>query len=225
MYGCAESVVALGLHAAVEVIGGQVREHVHVRVEQRQVDVPADARLLDPTQGREDGERTHDTRGVVDDRDAVLRRLAARVAGQAHHPRQGLDQVVVRGQVAFGPCGAEARQRAGDEARVHPAQGLRVCSESFHDPQAEVVDHDLRGLDEAIEGRTAGLALQVEGDASLAAVEAVEVRGLALDPAAGHGAAEVGVIRRLDLDHVGAQVGEEERAVRTCEVVRQLEHP
>jgi len=79
--------------------------------------------------------------------------------------------------------------------------------------------------DQVVEDRAAGVPGQVERDGLLVAVDREEVGRLAVgeerrahDP---HRVAAVGV---LDLDHFGAHVGEQHRAVRPREHAGEVEH-
>ena len=65
--------------------------------------------------------------------------------------------------------------------------------------------------------------LEVERDALLAPVHRHEIGGLAVD----EGAVAAGVVaaaRRLDLQHAGAKVGQDHRAIGTGEDAREIEN-
>ena len=97
-----------------------------------------------------------------------------------------------------------------DEAGVERAQGLVVerCGRL-------VLDENVRGGDEPLERVVALGGVAVEDDALPAAMEVEEVqayRRVGLHER--REAALVRAARRLDVEHVGAEVGEEFRAVR-----------
>ena len=80
-----------------------------------------------------------------------------------------------------------------------------IHSETFRHAVAKVVENNIACLDESVERRPPALVFEVEGDAPLAAVEAVEIGRLAIDFRARHVAPQVGMLGRFDLDHVGAR--------------------
>ena len=223
--GMGRARVPLRLVAAVQVVRGDVRQHREVGVEQRDVHVPAHSGRLDGAQGGQYGEGGEQPGGVVDDRHAELRGHATGLAGQAHRACEGLDQVVVGREVAARTASSVARDRARDDARVDLLQRLEVDPEPLGHSRTEVVHDDVRGLGEAEERPVAPVVLEVERDASLVAVQRVEVRALAADAATGHAPREVWPLGRLDLDDVRAEVAQEQRAVGAGQHVREVEHP
>ena len=88
---------------------------------------------------------------------------------------------------------------------------------------AEVLDHHVALLDELEEELLAFRLLQVDDDAALVAVQADEIGGLAVLEGDAPAAREVAEAGRLELDHLGAEIGEHGRAERTCEGVREVE--
>ena len=84
-------------------------------------------------------------------------------------------------------------------------QGERV-----HGAGAIVLDQDVRARGQGPEDLLPARFLQVEDDAALVAVDAPEAG--TLGAAASRHRARGVAVRRLDLDHVGAQVPEEHRA-------------
>ena len=97
-----------------------------------------------------------------------------------------------------------------------PEIGLVVDPEAVHDARAEALEDDVGAPDELVEDFAGGLVLQVEGDGALAAAEGVvgggALRGLGVGGTAG---AKLGVHAGHGLDEgdVGAEVGEQHRAV------------
>ena len=86
----------------------------------------------------------------------------------------------------------------------------------------EVVDHHVGDSGQAEEERAPlRRALEVDGDAALVAIEEVEEGGAAC----GHGARLITVAGPLNLDHVGAEVGEEKAGRRTGHDVPELQNP
>ena len=66
--------------------------------------------------------------------------------------------------------------------------------------------------------------LEIERDALLVAVDAQEIRALAVDERRSPGARVVAAARMLDLDDPRAHVGEQHRAVRARQHARQVQH-
>ncbi len=87
---------------------------------------------------------------------------------------------------------------------------------------AEVLDQHIGERDEAIERRASVRLLEVEGDALLVAIDAQEIRALAIEEGRPPRACVVAADRVLDLDHAGSHVGGEHRAVRAGEHPRQI---
>ena len=86
-------------------------------------------------------------------------------------------------------------------------QLLPADPERFRASGRRVVDDDFRGGDELGECRASGRGLQIEDDRPLPAVERHEET---TDPRCyGHDPAVGVAIRRLDLDHLGAELDEE----------------
>ena len=158
----------------------------------------------------------------VADRHADLGRAAAvgvGGAGDRHQPADGLDDEVVAGPVGRRAARSVARDREVDEPRVERPQRLVVEPEPGEAIAPEVLDQDVRVGQQPAQDRRAVGALEVEAEAALVAVDREEIGGgprPGLDradprrtPAAGRIA-----LRWLDLDHLGAEVAEQHRAVR-----------
>ena len=96
-------------------------------------------------------------------------------------------------------------------------------SEPVENAGPEVLEHDVGCGGEFGDEIAAGFESQVDGDAPLPAVLLREVRGQPADPRL-RGASEV-ALGRLDLDHVGAEVGERLAARRAGQHPGQVEHP
>ena len=179
-------------------------------VEQRHLDAPALAAL----ERREDGGRRVQTGKHVDERHADLVRLAVLGAGDRHQAALGLDDEVVAGAAGGLAPGAEPADRAVDDARVARADRVVAHAEPVGAAELEVLDHDVRASAQLERERpTLGIA-EVEGAAALAAVDREVVRRLAAGERRAPRAGLVAALGPLDLDDVGAEVGEQHRAVR-----------
>jgi hypothetical protein len=135
------------------------------------------------------------------------RTLATEAAGG------GLDHALPGGEAGVGVVVREAGQGEVDQARVGGAERVRIEGEALHHAGAEVLDHDVRGLDQAAGGGAVGVLRQVEDDAALAAVPG-SVRRALQARAAG----------RVDADHVRALIGEHHRRQRPGDVLAEVDH-
>ena len=211
----------VGVAVAPRLLAGDERRARDVD-ERRERDVVE--RDLDPlaATGDERGEHAR-RRGIagqdVDDRDADLQRRPVCLAGYRHQAALGLDHEVVAG-----PLVAEARDGAVDELGVLAPEPLVAGAEPVGDSRPEVLDDDVGAPGEASKRLLRLRAREVERDAPLAPVDREEIGGLASHVGRAPRARLVTVARSLDLDHVGAEVGEQHRAVRPREDAREVEH-
>ena len=120
-----------------------------------------------------------------------------------------------------GAGGAEAADRAVDEARVEFAQPLLAHAQLLRHAGPEVLDVHVRRLHQLVQALAVGLLLGVERDAALVAVVGLEMRAV---EAALEGAERVARARLLDLDDVGAQVAQHHAAGRPGDERALLEH-
>ena len=128
-----------------------------------------------------------------------------------------IDEVVAR-PVGVGAGRAVARDREMDETRVDRRQLLVAEAQAGEAAGSEVLDDHVGAGEEASKnGRAIGL-LEVEPDAPLVAVDGEVIGsgsravGLVADPWRSPAARRV-ALRRLDLDDVGPEVGQQHRAV------------
>ena len=157
---------------------------------------------------------------LVDDGRADRGGAAARRAGDADQAGPGLHQDVLAGLQRHRTGRAEAGGRCEDDVGVDRAEFRLAEAELAEDAGAEILHHHVGAGDQPTGDLTAFLALQVDADRALVAVGA-EIE--AADPLAedvGAGPAPfMRAIDRLDLDHVGAHVGQILRARRTLQEV------
>jgi hypothetical protein len=126
-----------------------------------------------------------------------------------------LDDGVVGWAVAVAPGAAEPHEVAHDEPRIAAAQAFRVKPEPAERRRPHIGDEHVGGGKQPVQRLAAFLALEVERERPLVAVEVHELAGqLAGVRFAAEGAQEVAA-RRLHLDDVGAVVGEIERRRRS----------
>ncbi len=158
------------------------------------------------------------SRHRVTERNRGAHRIPVAVAREGAEARHRLDDLAERDVVTVRPTVAEARHRDHHQPRVDRGEGLVGQPEVTHDPPAEVLDHDIGPRHQFLQHLAAALEPQVERDRPLVTVDLVEPA--ANVPRVGRGrlvarreAEHVGPHTRLDLDDVGAKVGEEHGAV------------
>ncbi len=233
--GGGEQLIGHDVGVGVAVARGVVPGHEHVladvdqrgqrRLEQRDLHVRAARRgaALARQQGGLDRVRRVQAGQQVDDGHAQLHRRAVGLPRDAHQaPRRLHGEVVARprSQGAHRPV---ARDAAVDERRIEGVQRVVVDAPGGGSALAVVLDQDVGAGRQAVQGGPALRLLQVEHQASLVAVDRQVVGGLAAGKRRAPGAGLVAV-RLLDLDHVGAQVGEEHCGEGAREHAGAIEH-
>ena len=168
----------------------------------------------------------------VGEGDADLLRLAVRRAGQVHDAAHALDHEVVAGARRIGPVLAEAGDRAIDEARIDPRAGSRSRARSFVRPPTlkfSISTSAWRG--EPAHERLPLLASRNRRRSS--ACRGCRhgnrrPRDRRRPRASMKGGPQPRVssprARPLDLDHVGAEIGQELPGPRPGEDAGELEH-
>ncbi len=117
---------------------------------------------------------------------------------------------------------AVAGDRAVHDARVTGAHGGKAEAESFEHTGPEVLEHHIDCCGEPGDERAPGIALQVDGDASLPAVLLREVHRESSD-ARLRSAGEV-ALGRFDLDYRGAEIDQRLAARRARQHPREIQH-
>src|SRR5262249_42737628 len=137
------------------------------------------------------------------------------LAGVSHDAAGRLDDEIHAGLLRQRSARAEGGDRAVDQPRVLGVQRLPAEAVPIHDARTEVLDQHVGAAHQAPHQRRAGLLADVDGEAALVAVQALEVEPADLRRKAARsvGVADaVAAPRLLDLDDVGAHVAEERRA-------------
>ena len=186
-------------------------------LELRDVDPLPGAAALAVQQRADDRRHRVVARDVVGQRHGRHRGLAVGVAGEVVEAGERGQVGAPRLVVAVRPLAAAVAGHAHvDDVRVHRPHVLVVDPQRVDGRDAEVREEHVALLDDAVEELTALGRLELEADAALLRVEGV-VAGehvAAREPdvgrrPCGHTRAHRGAARaRLDLDHVGAEVGE-----------------
>src|SRR4029079_4987298 len=123
-----------------EVIGCDVGQHREARIEQRHFDMLATTSLSGRVQCSEDHVAREPPGADVEDRDAVLHRLALRVTANAHETRLGLQYEVVTGKTCFGSRRTVSRNRAPNDTRRVFLEPLVAETPFFEGTDLEVLD-------------------------------------------------------------------------------------
>ena len=145
-----------------------------------------------------------------------------------HQPRaRPVGGGVEAGLLGLRPCLAIGRERRIDQPRVEVRDILVSRAKLAPHRERHVGDEDVGLLHQPAQHLVAALGFQVEREAALVAV--IEDPGVvAVHPRrAGprvQGAIKVTFAGRLDLDHVGAEVGEDRRCRRRRDEARAIDH-
>ena len=102
-------------------------------------------------------------------------------------------------------------------------QHVPAQAEAGHDAGAVVLDQDVGAVHEFEEGGLVGRVLEVHGDGALVAVPGHERRAFAVDEGR-HVAGAVAAPGLLDLQHIGAMVGQHHRCIGAGEMAGQVQH-
>ena len=156
----------------------------------------------------------------VEQGDAGAEGRPVRLTGETHQPRHGLHDEVVPGQPgALG--GAEPADREVHEAGVEGLGGGVVEAELGEAARLEVLDRDVGATQQLACQLDVVRVVEVEHDRLLVAVDREVVRRDAVVLGRAPGPCLVAG-RALDLDHGGAHVGQQHRAVRPGQHPRQV---
>ena len=196
-------------------------------VERRRHDLPATRPLAREQRGG-DGAGARDAGDVVAHRPALEGWIGGRRRQGRRNPRarpEGAD--VVSRPVALRPLGAVAGDAGVDEPRVALGEALGVEAEAREHDGAQVGDEHVGTIDEAERDVASRFLREVERDAPLAAVVELEGRiGRHLEAGgAEEEPAERVAVGRLDLDHVGAPVGQDAGRRRARHPEGELDDP
>ena len=203
---------AAGPHA----LGDQRRRHVRA--------LPRPLTAVEPHDDR--GEEAHRRAVISTPRDGQRRRGAG-VARQSQEaaPRPVRGDVE-SGQIGVRPLVAVARHVGVDQAGIPGCDVLVLEAEALSGRMRRIDDQHVRPPDQPLEDVPRARRLEIERESPLVAV--VEMPGIVV------GGARLRrnlvrdppriAARRLDLDHVGAEVGQDHRRARTRDEARQVDH-
>jgi hypothetical protein len=179
---------------------------------QRDVDdLPTPAALARIERHRDPGRRLG-PRGVVRRRQRAAHRRAIGIARERGVSAQRDEHEIVRPVVRPRPRAAERRERTPDQAGEARVQRLPAEAQRLERPGRRRLEHDVRARREAAEELAPALRCERQRDAAFARVEGEPAQAaLGLGDLAEKGATtpECVTSRRLELDHVGAEVAED----------------
>ena len=182
--------------------------------------MPVRARASKPGEQRIGGSRTDD---AVDRGHRDEARLAGGALQQHRNTRGRLDQVVVGRSPGIASTAAVADHAEIDDGGVAPLDRLIVEPQAGERLRTDVRDERLDRRHQAKQRLACRRLLEVHGDAALAARVVLEAAAHAAMPWHAGVAGRV-ALRRLDLDHVGAEVGQDPGAPGTHLHRGQIEH-
>ena len=139
-------------------------------------------------------------------------------------PAKRLRDEVEAALVGARPVAPVARDRAVDQRGILGGQDVVSEAELLHRPAPVVLDEHVGLAHEPEQDRAALGTLEIEREAALVAVQHQERRRDAVDARLAIAARVVAARQFLDLDHVGAEVGEQRAAGGAGHDLRELEH-
>ena len=201
------------------------RLEVERRLQQARIDAAALAGALAAHQGCENSHSEERRTMVVDDRYANRARSGLRLPRYRHQPEQGLRQQILTGTLRIWPVRAVAGGGGIDQGRLVPSQRVVTQAELVHDTGAEILRDHVGACDELERDLLALRHLEIERNAALVAVGADMQHPLAVVPdVAAAPVALPGAVRRLDRDHVGAEISERLDAHRSQQEMIEADH-
>src|SRR5215831_4078988 len=125
------------------------------------------------------------------------------------------------GDVAFDTGLPISRDRTVDDRGIELGHRRIVEPEPRHDARPKLLDDDIRAFDQGLQPGPFSSVFEVDGDAALAAIE--QRKASAVVPPFGGTAAHLLTARRLDLDHLRARLGQQQRRQRPRQQGREVE--
>ena len=202
----------------------RILEHRDLAIEHRDIDVIADAVAVTHAQGRHDRNNAVKRGRQIADRYAASHRLTAGIAGDTHRAAERLRHDVVGGRRSLRSGLPEPGNRAQDYFGIGGLELLVAELETIHRAGREILNHYIRFCRQLEKDSGACFGAQVERDAALAAIDAVEVARVAGRHHRREAARIVAASWHLDFNNVGAKIRQVHRAKRPCQNPRQVEH-
>src|ERR1700738_1765840 len=201
------------------------RLEVERRLQQARIDAAALAGALAAHQGRENSHSEERRTMVVDDRYANRARSGLRLPRYRHQPERRLRQQILPGTLRIWPVRSVPGRGGIDQRRLVRSQRVVTQAELVHDTGAEILRDHVGACDELERDLLALRHLEIERNAALVAVGADMQHPLAVVPdVAAAPVALPGAVRRLDRDHVGAEISERLDAHRSQQEMIAADH-
>ncbi len=191
----------------------------HHRAQMRRIHFLPDARPLAREQRRQHSVREHDRAHLIGDTAVDVGRRRAAAADRVHDSRSRLPKVIERRLAAVGPLGAVAGRARINNPRVERGEFRIAEPQPLRDALAKILHEDVAARRQPMHDLARLGLLQIQRDTFLVLVVGLEIIiAPALDGRTardrGDSAAGVAPLALLDLDNLGAQVGEHLRRDR-----------
>ena len=127
--------------------------------------------------------------------------------------------------VAQRPASTKTGDRRQDDVGLDEPQAVEVERQCAQHLRRQIGDDDIGGRDQLLDDLAAFRGGRVEGHPELVAVHRQKHRAPALGPGADRDeGAILAAAQPLDADHLGAEIGQECRAERACDVTPEIQH-
>ena len=201
-------------------------EHPEHRFVQRQIDALSLAGGLARFQRNQRADRAvHAGHIVGQRRRARHHRHAPWFAGKISQARKRVRDAGEAGLGAHRPVLAVGRNAHQNGARVQPLELVISQSPFFQRSGPEILDNDIAFCRQLPQQFATALLLQIERDALLVAAFRQPDQRVAAFGIGAEAAQRIADIGRLDLDHLGAELAEDRRAIRARDEGAEIEHP
>ena len=209
-----------------------VGEHRQLRIEQRHVDRRPLAGLVAPVKRREDRICRIHPGEQIGDRNPDAHRPAARFPigqpGQAHQPAHRLDDIIIARPRRIRPVLPETGDRRIDQSRIGGAKARRVEPELLQSPDAEILYQNIGIARHSTHQRRTLRRRKIHRHRPLPAVRrqivSCDLLIAILMPRRPPMPRIVPRPGLLDLDHLGAKIGQRLSRPRPGEHPRKVEH-
>src|SRR5579862_8295561 len=185
----------------------------HHRSQVRRIHLLPDSGPLAREQRRQHSVGEHDRAHLISDTAIHVRRRSAAAADRIHDSRSRLPKVIKRRLATIRPFGTVARRARINNPRVDRCEIHIAEPEPMRDALAKILHEDVAVRGESMDNLARLRRFQIQRDTFLVLVVRLEiiVAPALHRRAAGHrrdSAAGIAPLALLDLDHLGAQVGE-----------------
>ena len=143
------------------------------------------------------------------------------VAIECGEPGEGLDMRIGARQSRHFPFATEAARRHEHDARITRSHLLEAIAHPIDCAGAEILNHHVGGLGQPPRELAVGFVLEIELDRAAIGIEAGISRGRT---APGRERVHDEFVRRLDLDHGGAELSELRRRPRRHSAETEIDH-